>query len=358
MTKAAALAGPHEVAREGARGDRAQEVVEVDPDVAGLGQQQRALAGAGVEAQQLQRGLRAVLDLRGEAAIGPPLHAREVLLGVVAEVHPGDAIAAGGRDHAEAHPRVGVAGEGIGVVLLCALAGEIFALMDDAILRDLRLVDLGEGQPRAVPRPPEAVAAVHLLLGDVLGEAVGLAGPTRAAGPLRRRATGGVDDVQLVILYVCELATVAGQLGVERGLVGGVDDEAQGSALAVLYVDVAGQRDEQALALSGPGIGGDAELAHALALAAELLREREVLLGDAAAGRQDQRGLLAGGEVEAIELAGQAALGAAKIGQRAVVGREGDALRVDEAGQGVRGGVLETERRAGGRGVGRLRHCG
>ena len=53
------------------------------------------------------------------------------------------------------------------------------------------LVDLLEGDLGAVPGPPEAVQPVHLLLGDVLGQAVRLAGAPRALSQLAWFPTAG-----------------------------------------------------------------------------------------------------------------------------------------------------------------------
>src|SRR5690606_4535889 len=127
---------------------------------------------------------------------------------------PHDA-AAGGRDDAEADAGVGGAGEGVAVIFLSAVADRVLALMDDAIDGDVRLVDLGEGEAVTAIGPPEAVAAVQLLLGDVLGEAVGLAGAAGAAGDLLRRAALGGHDVELVVLDVGDTAAVGRELGIE-----------------------------------------------------------------------------------------------------------------------------------------------
>jgi hypothetical protein len=85
--------------------------------------------------------------------------------------------------------------------------------VDDRVDRDAGLVHLRVGDPAAVRRPPEAAAAVHLLLGDVLGEAVGhsLLRP-RGQPPLQ---TGvDVDRVKVAAAHEGEPAAIGRQLRV------------------------------------------------------------------------------------------------------------------------------------------------
>ena len=331
--------------------------MEVDPDVGGLLEEEGRGAGAGVDAQELEVLERAVLGLDEEGAVGGPADAGEVLEG--AELGPDDAAALAG-DDAEADAGVGGAGEGVAMVLLGAVADGVLALVDDPVDGDVGLVDLGEGEVRAVHGPPEAVVAVHLLLGDVLGEAGGLAGAAGAAGHLARGAAGDRDDVELGVLDVGDVGAVARELRVERGRAAGpgIDEEAQLGVGLGLDVDLAGRGDEQDVALLGPRVAGDAELALALALALELLLVREVLLGDAAAGRRGEEALGLRVEVEAEELTDERPLGAAQVGERAPVGREGDRRGVGGAGQGIGGGLFERDGRFEGEGRHGLRERG
>ena len=64
---------------------------------------------------------------------------------------------------------------------------------------------------------------------------------------------------------------------------------------------------------AGPGISGDAQLQLALALAAQLFLQRQVLLAGAAARRRQQQVLLAGLRVELVKLAHQAAFRAVQV---------------------------------------------
>ena len=133
----------------------------------------------GVEFDQVEAGLFAVLDLGAEGAVGHPVDAGEVYVGVVAELHP-DGIAS--LDGDDGQPDAGVlhAGEGVAVVFLGGWAGLVFALVHDAIDRDVGFVHLLEGDVAAVLGPPQPGEAVHLFLGYVLGEAVSLARASRA----------------------------------------------------------------------------------------------------------------------------------------------------------------------------------
>src|SRR5262245_43528186 len=69
MLKAIALRGPDEAAGIISATQWPKDLVQIDPYVAGFLEQQATLAGARVEAQQIERSLRTVLDLRAQAAI-------------------------------------------------------------------------------------------------------------------------------------------------------------------------------------------------------------------------------------------------------------------------------------------------
>jgi hypothetical protein len=88
MLKAVALGAPDEAAGMVAAAQRPEDLMQIDPYIAGLLQQRAALASARVEAHEIECGLRAILDLRAQAAIGQPLHTREINVLIGAEIHP------------------------------------------------------------------------------------------------------------------------------------------------------------------------------------------------------------------------------------------------------------------------------
>jgi hypothetical protein len=182
VVKPVALGGPEEAARGVAFGrlERAKVAVEVDPDVGGLAEQLLRAAAAEVEADEAEDALLAILQLGEQVALGGPVDAGEVLGAF--EVHP-DGAAARARDDAEADAGVGLAGEGVGVVLLGAVADR--PCPDGRCGTGMWVSSTSvKASRRPSWRPPEALAAGHLFLGDVLGEAVGLAGAAGAAGAL------------------------------------------------------------------------------------------------------------------------------------------------------------------------------
>jgi hypothetical protein len=348
VVKPVALGGPEEAARGVAFGrlERAKVAVEVDPDVGGLAEQLLRAAAAEVEADEAEDALLAILQLGEQVALGGPVDAGEVLGAF--EVHP-DGAAARARDDAEADAGVGLAGEGVGVVLLRRGADLIFALMDDPVGGDVGLVDLGVGEVGGVVAPPIALAAGHLFLGDVLGEAVGAAAAAGAAGELPGRAAGDGDDVELGVLDVGDPLAVAAEARVEGRGGAGCDELAELSAArggVVDDVDPAGEGDEDPRlggAVVGPGVAGDPEVAGARALAAELLLGGEVVLGLAAARRGEQELLLAGVGIEEVELLGEAAIRAAKVCDPTIVGAPADRRGGEGAGQRVLGDGLGGE---------------
>jgi hypothetical protein len=293
-----------------------------------------------VDAQQVEPGLLAVLDLHGEGRVIEPVDAGEVLP-AVAEVAPTRLAAVDAHD-AQSHLGVGGAGERVAVVLLRALADRVAALVDDAVDRDVRLVDLGEGEAPAVGRPPEPVAATHLLLGDELGEAVGAPGAARAGRDLAHRAVGERRDAQLVVAHERDHRPVGRELRVEdrSGLVVGRHREAVLERRRVEHVEPVRSRHEQPVdAALGPRRRRDALAEVAGPLAAEPFLDGEVLLGDAAA-RGEGRAPLTGVEVEDEQVAPQRVLGAPEERQPPPAGAEADAGRDVVAGGRVAGDVV------------------
>ena len=121
-----------------------------------------------IEFDEVEPGLLTILYLGAERAVGHPVDAGEVYVGIIAEVHP-YGVAALDRNYAQPDAGVLRAGEGVAVVFLGGWAGLVLALVHDAIDGDVGLVRFLEGDVAAVLRPPQTGETVHLLLGYVLG---------------------------------------------------------------------------------------------------------------------------------------------------------------------------------------------
>jgi len=193
-------------------------------------------------------------------------------------------------DHAQPHARVVGARERIGMIFLRTVADSALALVNDAVRRNVRLVDLDECERRAVGRPPIALVAIHLLGRDELREPAGLARLDAAGHLSRLTAAIGCDDPQLVATHECDLPAVGRERRIEgwtRFGFGLADEFSQRRIDAVLQPDLARQRDQHAIGVACPVVAGDTQVAHAQSLARELLFRREVVLADATAGRFD-----------------------------------------------------------------------
>src|SRR6266542_6827700 len=84
VLKATALGCPDEAAMP----QWLEHIVQIDPDSIRLAQQHAPLARLAIELHQVKRCLRAVLNLRHQAAVGKPLHSRKIDIGVVAKIQP------------------------------------------------------------------------------------------------------------------------------------------------------------------------------------------------------------------------------------------------------------------------------
>src|SRR3989442_12952011 len=114
-----------------------------------------------------------------EAAIGMPIDASDVSV-VLAEVHPGRR-AALDRDHTQLDP--GVLRAGKRIVMLLDLERWL-GLVHDRKDRNVRLVNLLEGNHAPAGRRPVPAQSTEILLSDELRQAVGHAGRVRGQLPL------------------------------------------------------------------------------------------------------------------------------------------------------------------------------
>ena len=171
-----------------------------------------------------------------------PLHACEVDVGFLAQIHPygRNRLTRFDWHNTQAHARVGLPGKRVAVIFLRACANNIAALVNDAINGDVRLVGLLERQRAAVGRPPEAVVAVHFLLRGIFGQAVGFASAARVVGELARRgAAVGGHNIQLGIAHVGDPCTIGRKLGRERRCDAARNQPPQWRIGPILNVDIA-----------------------------------------------------------------------------------------------------------------------
>ena len=216
--------------------------------------------------------------------------------------------------------------------------------MHDPVDGDVGLVHLGVGDPGAVGRPPPAPTPIELLLGHELGETVRATRPPCSGGDGPQRAAAvGRHDVDLGVEHEAEEAAVGRQARVEHRV---VEPGEQGAAPATTRdvddLDAVRSWDDQAVGRLGPRVAGDADAELALALAPQLLLEREVAFGGPTV-RPGHHGDLAGRHVLRPQLAAQAAIGAVEVRQVAVVRAERERSRLDHARQRVPGDVLEGD---------------
>ncbi len=196
-----------------------QLVVQFDPGVAGLGEHDPARPAVEVGEHEIQAALIAALALHGERpAVGQPVDAGEIDVGVRAEIEGTDRAAAH-VDDVQAHADVGAARGGVALREgRDVVGGDLEALRH----RHGALVDAHEGDVPAVGRPPVPRGAVHLFLGDELGHAV----LDRAAAVAGQRFLGvplQVVDEEVLLAHVGDPVAGGRDGGVGRERSGGGD---------------------------------------------------------------------------------------------------------------------------------------
>ena len=283
---AAALRGPEDLApfRQ-----EIEVVVQLHPGVAALGEELARRAAGDGEGEDVEALLVARLPLHQQpVAFGVPLDAREVAV-LLAEVacrgHAGVE-----REDRERHPGVRPAGRGIALLQDAHAAGVDLEPLD---LVDRRLVDARIGEVLLVGRPPVAGVAAHLLLRDELGHA--MAHEPAAAG--REPALGAGRELDRVEVLVADEADVAAarrelRVGLEGRGLGQPAHGGGGGLRQVVVVEVARERNEQALRVRRPLVVDDAaQRRDALALAPGFLLGGELFLGGGEGARVDEQAM-------------------------------------------------------------------
>ncbi len=186
-------------------------LVEVQPRRVLLDEQLGGRAALRVDRVEHLLGLLAVLHEHGERRALVPGDGREVRVLLRVPLHPDGLPAARGGDP---EPDLGVrlprrrVREDVRRLLRVHRVG-------DRPARHLREVGLLVGEPLAVRRPPVAGEARHLLLGDELGEAVGLLlGAAGGDPPLAVRRH--VHRVEVGVAHVGDLGAVRREVGIDR----------------------------------------------------------------------------------------------------------------------------------------------
>src|SRR5207248_1421132 len=114
------------------------------------------------------------------------------------EVHPRRGAAAINVRHAEADDGIWPSGEGIAMLFR---GRRVSTLMHDRVGWDVPGVGPHVGQQCAIAAPPVALLPAHLLLCNVLGDAVGHAGLGAAGEAPDRRPVARLTHVQLAVTH-------------------------------------------------------------------------------------------------------------------------------------------------------------
>ncbi len=181
---------------------------------------------------------------------------------------------------------------------------------------DLGFVVALVGEPLRVGRPPIALGAIHLFLGDKFGHAVGH-GRRGALGHGLYRAGGELDHLELAVAHGGDGGAIRGETGIDPVGAGEGDDRQVGP---VHDVKATGEGDQETLSVLGKVELGEALQRDAGALAAGLFFRAQFLLGIAQQlGGGQQLALPAGGDIELVETQDRVAWSAAEEKDRAAV---------------------------------------
>ena len=210
LREAAALGGPKESLPPAIGvGEKGQVVVQVHPRLGTLFQHLFASTpSAEHEASQGQSPLVAGLRLHVQRPVRRELHPRQVVVRLHGPVQPHH-LAVGHVHKPQAHFGVGAAGEGIA---LRHNPDAVRVYFVPVRLGDRRFVRPREGDVALVRRPPVAVEAVHLLLGDEVRQAVadGAAAIVRKASFSAFPAVGNIQTVQVAVAHVADEVALGG----------------------------------------------------------------------------------------------------------------------------------------------------
>ena len=307
-------------------------VVQIDPGLGLLAEDDARGTGGRIDTQQVERLLvaRLTLDIQGLAVLGP-IDPRQIDVGVRAQVHldPRAALKI-----ADIEFDLGIGTAGAGIALLDhgrAAAGDLEPGHD--VHR--AFVHAGQGDVAFVGAPPVAGVAVHLLLGDELGRGPG--DQTGAVvGDRRLLARGQIIDDQVLVADPGNEIALGRDLGVD--LVGlGLGQAAHLAVGAAGQEDVALQRRKDVAALLVPGVFDHPARADPHPLAPRLFGLGQFAgVGNQGAGVDQLVGLaLAGGRGPQV-LDVHIVFARAQEGDQLAVGRQADPLghRAVQAGAG------------------------
>jgi hypothetical protein len=214
----------------------------------------------------------AALELETEPAAVRPGHARQINVGIVAEVDP--ALLARGHGHdPQTQLHVGPARRGI------ALLDRRHAIGVDLAARDEvhgRFIDLDKRHVPLVRGPPVAGQAVHFLLRHEFGHAI-LDRSATVPREAQLASVAQIDGVDILVPYERDVASV-GRAAHVRLEGPGPRELRHLPRGEVVTKDVAGEGKEQGTRVLGPGVLHDAAPEDALALAPCLFLVRQGLL--------------------------------------------------------------------------------
>jgi hypothetical protein len=256
--------------------------VKIDPGIAGFSQQDAGFAAPRVYLQQLQCLLIARLSLyRQELAAREPVHARQVDIRFLADIHPAQ-VGTVGRNHSEPYEYVRRAGRRIALLVNLEVLG--------IYLEPLRhvyggFVDADKSDRRVVRRPPVTGVSVHLFLGDEFGHAVANE-PAAVMG--QPELVEGVQVDGEEVLVANEGHVPAGGAELRVGLTRlGVGELSCLVTVEIVEEQVTVEREQQAIT------GGRKLVAHDTALAddAQAFAPCEFLFGQGLVARDQRRGV-------------------------------------------------------------------
>ena len=171
-----------------------QVVVEIDPGRARFRQQRRLAQVVDRDGHEVEAMLVARLALEREAAsVRKPIDAREVDIGVLAQVDPAR-LAAARSDHAELHGDIRSTRGRVALADRRAAIGIHLGTLDRV---HFRFIVTFESDRRIVRRPPVSGGTVHLLLRDEFRLAI-VHGPVAVACQLEVESAREVDHVEVL----------------------------------------------------------------------------------------------------------------------------------------------------------------
>jgi hypothetical protein len=256
--------------------------VKIDPGIAGFSQQDAGFAAPRVYLQQLQCLLIARLSLyRQELAAREPVHARQVDIRFLADIHPAQ-VGTVGRNHSEPYEYVRRAGRRIALLVNLEVLG--------IYLEPLRhvhggFVDADKSDRRVVRRPPVTGVSVHLFLGDEFGHAVANE-PAAVMG--QPELVEGVQVDGEEVLVANEGHVPAGGAELRVGLTRlGVGELSCLVTVEIVEEQVTVEREQQAIRASSPATSAVESTRSRISRSARLYSQRSICNGSVSLPRRN-----------------------------------------------------------------------